>query len=66
MSMGTENADRTLSPKELSSIEGVHINTVYNWINDGLPISRSGKHGWISINYREFKKWQEQYIARLS
>lgn len=60
----TEVNDKPLSPKELASIVDKHVNTVYNWINDGLPIHRCGKKGWISIYYREFKKWREQNIAR--
>lgn len=49
----------SISPKMLAAIEGVHVNTVYNWINDGLPIRRSGKQGRICISYQEFRKWQE-------
>lgn len=60
----TESTERPLSPKELASLEKKHVNTVYNWINDGLPVHRCGKSGWISIYYREFKKWQEQNFAR--
>lgn len=51
--------EMSISPKMLAAIEGVHVNTVYNWINDGLPIRRSGKQGRICISYQEFRKWQE-------
>lgn len=55
--------EKYISPKMLAAIEGVHVNTVYNWINDGLPIRRSGSHGRINISYQAFRKWQDSDFA---
>ena len=31
-----------LTPKQLAKLYGVHINTVYRWVSDGLPGERIG------------------------
>lgn len=61
MSMVTENtsAEREIAPKELAFMRNVAVSTVYMWINDGLPCSRSrGTSGAIRIKLSDYEKWR--------
>lgn len=45
------------SPKELAAKENVTTTSVYSWIDQGLPIMRTGRKGNIRIYYQDFIQW---------
>lgn len=55
--MGRDTIQQRLSPKELAAYAGVHPNTVYKWINNGLKICRNGNGGRIMILKEDYESW---------
>lgn len=45
------------SPKELAAKENVTTTSVYSWIDQGLPVMRTGRKGNIRIYYQDFIQW---------
>lgn len=45
------------SPKELAAKENVTATSVYSWIDQGLPVMRTGRKGNIRIYYQDFIQW---------
>lgn len=45
------------TPKQLADKEEVSLTSVYNWIKEGLPALRQGKHGNIKIHYQDYVNW---------
>lgn len=45
------------SPKELAAKENVTTTSVYSWIDQGLPVMRTGRNGNIRIYYQDFIQW---------
>lgn len=45
------------SPKELAAKENVTTTSIYSWIDQGLPVMRTGRKGNIRIYYQDFIQW---------
>lgn len=53
----SENKNQMYSPKEIAALAGVHQNSVYRWINNGLKIYRRGDSGRILIKWEDYETW---------
>ena len=49
-----------LSPKQYAEKIGVHPDTVYRWIGEGLPHYRVGRRGRIRIDENEANEWMRK------
>lgn len=49
---------KLISTKELSEILGVHIQTIYNWVKEGMPRMKMG-YNLVRYDLDEVMKWIE-------
>ena len=55
---------KLISTKELSEILGVHIQTIYNWVKEGMPRMKMG-YNLVRYDLDEVMKWIENRIEEV-
>lgn len=54
------NEKKMYTRKELAAELGVHVNTVYNWLNNGLPFYQACPRGRCLIRMEDYERWAKK------
>ena len=52
------NPDEEYTPKMLAAALGKSVSCIYNWINNGLKVSRTSRTAGISILGSDYLEWK--------